>query len=851
MMYMEQSVLTPGGAPPDAPGADASDAALATLLGQVAEATIDAILVVGAAGRILYHNRRYVEMWDVPDEVIGSRSDGAALAAVVDRVHDPEEFLARVRYLYDNPLERSRDEIRMVDGRVIDRYSAPILDGDGQPVARVWYFRDVSKVRMAQEEAELLARSGELFGASLDVEQTLGQIAQLIVPAMADWAAVDVLDEGGLYKRVGVAHADPGAKEVLDELHRHYPLRPGEGSLRGKVVVTGRPVALFEVNDQDLARVARDQRHRRLLARLGVRSALWVPLVARDRVLGVISVGYRDDRRRYGPAELELVSELARRAALAVDNALLYRAIERFARRQAAIAALGQRALAGGPLKELLRAAVDVVVETLDLSHAKLLELLPSGDRLRLVAGVGWRRGLVGRAVVGAGPDSQAGFTLDNEGPVVVEHLPTDPRFNGPRLLVEHGIISGLSVIIEGRDRPYGVLSVHSTEQRHFVEDDVNFLQAVANVLAAAIERDRTETRLTQLATAERARAAELKAVIQSIGEAVVVCDAAGQVVLSNPAAEDLLGGFLARGLRGILGAFHWTDAERRPSAGQRLESVELRLGRGLRESADGERWLELSTYPVVVGEDVGEGEIGTVLVMRDVTAARNARAMREAFLGMLSHELRTPVTTIYGGSEVLARDGRGVDDEARRGIYEDIRAEANRLHRLVENLLVLSRVERQGLQVDIEPVLVQRLLPKIVADEQAHWPGARFEVRMPAGLPPVAAEQTYLEQVLRNLLSNAAKYGGSDVVVVEAVVRDNALRVTVTDRGPGFNKGQERRLFEIFYRTPDATRRASGAGIGLFVTQQLIEAMGGRIWAANRAAGGAEFGFEVPLFGE
>jgi signal transduction histidine kinase len=87
--------------------------------------------------------------------------------------------------------------------------------------------------------------------------------------------------------------------------------------------------------------------------------------------------------------------------------------------------------------------------------------------------------------------------------------------------------------------------------------------------------------------------------------------------------------------------------------------------------------------------------------------------------------------------------------------------------------------------------------------------------------------------------------------VVVEVITRDDALRVTVADRGPGFDKGQERRLFEIFYRTPDATRRASGAGIGLFVTQQLIEAMGGRIWAANRPAGGAEFGFEVPLFGE
>ncbi len=844
---MSQTVV-----PADGTASEAYDPALQkSMLAAVTEAAIDAILVVGPDGEILYHNRRFVEMWGIPTDVAASRSDAAALAAVIDKVHHPNEFLARVKYLYEHPLESSRDEIRLVDGRVIDRYSAPILDDEGSAVARAWYFRDVSKVRTAQEEAELLARSGELFGSSLDVETTLGQIAHLVVPSMADWAAVDVLDEGGLFRRVGVAHVDPAKEGILRELDRRYPLRPHEGKLRGHVVATRQPIALFDVGQEELLRLARDREHARLLIELGVRSALWVPLVARDRVLGVISAGYRDGRRRYGPPDLELLSELARRAALAVDNALLYRAIERAERRQAAVAALGQRALAGARLKDLLNEAVELVAMTLDVPNAKVLELLPSGDRLRLVAGVGWRRGLVGRATVGMGRNSQAGYTLANQGgPVIVEDLATDKRFNGPPLLVEHGIVSGLSVIIEGRPRPYGVLGAHATTHRRFGEDDLNFLQAVANVLAAAIERSRTETQLTQLANSERSRAAELKAVIESIGDAVVVCDASGDVVLSNPAAEEMLGARLRKGLRSILRSFDWTGHQDRSVAGRRLEGVELRLPR---RSADGrrEQWVELSTYPVVVGEEGSAGEIGTILVLRDVTAARNARAMREAFLGILSHELRTPVTTIYGGSEILARGGPRVTDDVRRGVYDDIRAEANRLHRLVENLLVLSRVERQGLQVEIEPVLIQRLLTKVVEDEQARWPNARFELHMPPGLPPVAGEQTYLEQVLRNLLGNAAKYGGSGAVLVEAAAVENLMRVTVTDEGPGIDVADTQRLFEIFYRSPDAARRASGAGIGLFVSQQLIEAMHGRIWAQNGRPRGAQFGFEVPLFGE
>ena len=837
-----------------APHTDYGDSLEAELLDALAEATIDAILVVGADGRILYHNQRFLEMWDILPAIAASGRDEAALEAVADKLAEPQMFRARVEYLYSHPLETSRDELRLNDGRVLDRYSAPLLDDEGVPRARAWYFRDVSKVRTAQEEAELLARSGELFGASLELETALGQVAQLLVPRMADWAAVDLLDETGTFCRVGVAHVDRRQEKTLRDLDRRYPLRPGVGKFRGRVVATGKPVALFHVTDKDLKGIARDAEHSALLEQIGFKSALWVPLVARDRTLGVITVGYSRERRRYSSADLELLTELARRAALAVDNALLYRAIERAERRQAAVAALGQRALEGGLPQDLLDEAVELVSRTLDVPFAKVLEVLPDdSDRLYLVAGVGWRRGLVGRATVGTGADSQAGYTLAAEEPVIVTDLPNDPRFNGPRLLTEHGVVSGVSVIIGDRHAPYGVLGAHTPVRREFVEEDVNFMQAVANVLGAAVERQRTELRLTQLALAERARAAELKAVIEGIGDAVVVCDADGDVVLANPAAEELLGRRLRLGLGAVLGALEWSGDQAQPVRGRRLEAVELRL---VDETSTGgkapsERWLELSMYPVGAGDGAGAGQIGTILVLRDVTAARNARAVREAFLGMLSHELRTPVTTIYGGSEVLARTGATISDDERRGVYEDIRAEANRLHRLVENLLVLSRVERQGLQVDSEPVLLQRLLRRVVDDESARWPQARFDLKLPAGLAPVSGEGIYLEQVIRNLLSNAAKYGGDSDVTVRATEGDACVRVTVSDSGPGFAEDDGRRLFEIFYRAPDAARRASGAGIGLFVSQQLILAMGGRIWATNRPEGGAEFAFEMPVFEE
>jgi K+-sensing histidine kinase KdpD len=439
--------------------------------------------------------------------------------------------------------------------------------------------------------------------------------------------------------------------------------------------------------------------------------------------------------------------------------------------------------------------------------------------------------------------------------------MATETRFRPPSLLTDAGVVSGLTVVIGGQQAPYGVLGAHTDQHRVFAEDDVHLLQAVANVLAAAIDRRNDNERLNRLAIAENARAAQLRAVIQSIGDPVVVCDVLGIVLLANPAAEQLLGDRLNDGLAAILEAFEWPPGtsfeELEPGEGLELRLTRVATpsqserdarARAASEPRD-EHWIELSAFPVLGSEGEVSASGGTILVLRDVTVARNARDVRDAFIGILSHELRTPVTTIYGGAEILARRADTVSEERRREVYDDIREEADRLYRLVENLLVLSRVERQGLQLDTEPVLLQRLVPRVIENEAARWPTAEFVEELRSGLPPVAGEATYVEQVLRNLLGNAYKYGGSAPITVAAQDHGDVVRVTIGDRGPGFPDTEREQLFELFYRSPSLSRTASGAGIGLFVCRQLIAAMNGRMWAENRDGGGSVFGFELPVF--
>ncbi|MCU4799205.1 PAS domain S-box protein [Halobacteria archaeon HArc-gm2] len=175
------------------------------------------------------------------------------------------------------------------------------------------------------------------------------------------------------------------------------------------------------------------------------------------------------------------------------------RELERRARQQHVVADLGQFALEADHLDELMNEATRQVATVLDNAYAKVLDLDADRQELLVRQGVGWDEGIVGEATVAADDDSQAGYTLLSEGPVVVEDLPAETRFSGPDLLTDHGVRSGISTTIGSVDEPWGILGTHDTGRQQFSREDVKFVQSVANVLAEAIERDRYQSELEDL----------------------------------------------------------------------------------------------------------------------------------------------------------------------------------------------------------------------------------------------------------------------------------------------------------------------------------------------------------------
>ena len=184
--------------------------------------------------------------------------------------------------------------------------------------------RAEAALRASQARSAFLAEASRVLGSSLDYQTTLANVAQLAVPGVGDWCAVDLLDEGGELRRLAVAHVDPAKVRLAEELQARYPPDPNAALGPAHVVRTGEPELVHEIPEELLERVVRDAEHLELLRGLGLHSYMVVPVQVRDQIMGAITFVAAESGRRFGPDDLEVADELARRAAVAVENAWLY-----------------------------------------------------------------------------------------------------------------------------------------------------------------------------------------------------------------------------------------------------------------------------------------------------------------------------------------------------------------------------------------------------------------------------------------------------------------------------------------------------------------------------------------------
>lgn len=343
----------------------------------------------------------------------------------------------------------------------------------------------------------------------------------------------------------------------------------------------------------------------------------------------------------------------------------------------------------------------------------------------------------------------------------------------------------------------------------------------------------------------------QTEAIIYSLRDAVVVTDEHDRLIMGNAPAARLLGfdPETARG-RAIAECFGAGHGDFTRLLSQSVQSRVEGTRRELVFHCDGEP----RTFDAIVAcvQD-GERVCGAVAVLHDITREKEVSQMKNDFVSHVSHELKTPLASITAYSEMLA-DGEADDEQTRKEFYEVIQTQAQRLNRLIEDILNISRIESGLIKINKEPVSLAILIEQQMDMIKRYAEEKNIKVTGPA---PIVFDQVYadkdmISQVIVNLLSNAVKYtlpGGSVRVGLEVDETAGHARVTVADTGVGIPESEVEHLFEKFYRVGANNKHAKGTGLGLNLVRQIIEKThSGRVFVTSKVGVGSTFGFELPL---
>ncbi|XGV98004.1 MAG: PAS domain S-box protein [Leptolyngbya sp. BL-A-14] len=594
----------------------------------------------------------------------------------------------------------------------------------------------------AEQRSSFLAETSTTLTSSLDYEYTLSSVAQAVVPTLADWCAIDILNDDGTLSRLATAHIDPAKVQWGKELHRRYPPDLNAPHGLAQVIRTGQAEYHPTISDDQIVAAARDAEHLNILREVGMSSVMLVPLNARGKTLGAISFVAAESGHSYSAEDLSLAEELARRAAIALDNARLYkeaqqarqaaeRAADRISRLQTVTAALSES------LTPEQVAEVIVTQSMATLKAAAALVVLVSSDRteLEIVKAVGYETDLV---------NAWQRFSIDSDVPLaqairtgepiwvetLLERIARYPHL--AEIYRRYDFNAWIAIPLMAEGNSVGGMLLSFKEFTALDQDDREFILALSRQCAQAIVR-------AQLYKAEQ----------------------------------------------------------------------EARAG------------------------------------------AEQANRIKDEFLAVLSHELRSPLNPILGWSKLL-RSGR-LDAARTDHALETIERNAQLQVQLIDDLLDISRILRGKLSLNAAPVDLSFIITaaletvRLAADAKA----LQVQTFISPTIGMVNGDAGRLQQVVWNLLSNAVKFTPANgSIIIELTAVGTQAQIQIKDTGKGISPDFLPYVFEHFRQEDGATtRKFGGLGLGLAIVRQLVELHGGTVAVESPGEGqGSTFTVRLPL---
>lgn len=695
--------------------------------------------------------------------------------------------------------------------------SQAVYDEAGQIELAVTIFHEITDLKRAERSQSLLAQAGTLLSASLNYEVRLSHVARLVVPDLGDWCAVDIINAAGVLQRLSVAHIDPAKVELAYTIHRRYPPRPEDRSGIYEVLRSGQSQLFADVPAELLETSIADGEQRALIHQLGLRSVMIVPMVARGRTLGAITLAWAESGRHYTPIDVALAEELARRAALALDNALLYTEAQH--------------------LNAELESRVAIRTAQLEASNTSL------------TAEIAERR--------------QA------EEQVRILNAELEQRVTERTSQLET-LNSNLTHEIEERRQTGRALRVvlRRTRELYHISQTIGTVRTADEVLQALLSSSYLrKTSRASIAIFDQPWSDEAPPPQCTILAAWNSEEDLPAFVGQRFTLEGL--GLVPPYSREMPTVVEDIRADRALSARMR-HRFEVLKTRSLIvfPLIAGDQWygalsLHFNARHAVAVEDLrhlrGLVDQTAIAIDNIRLLAAEAKARREAeqandvkmkFLAMISHELRTPLTSIKGFATTLLAEDVQWPPDSQRDFLQTISDEADKLGDLIEQLLDLSRLEAGMLRIRPRPQTIDHIIDIAMAQLQMVCTRHELAITIPPDLPALIADADRVAQVLTNLVGNAVKYSPPQTTITVSAIRiDDLVRFDVADQGPGIPVAARTRIFEPFQQLDShAINRTEGAGLGLAICKGLVEAHGGRIWVQDRSGPGTIISFTLPI---
>jgi signal transduction histidine kinase len=407
------------------------------------------------------------------------------------------------------------------------------------------------------------------------------------------------------------------------------------------------------------------------------------------------------------------------------------------------------------------------------------------------------------------------------------------------------GLLNGTGLPLAAHGKVIGVIFIFRNYPDLFTPNDRVLLQSFADQAAIAVYNAQLYSQVSY----EKQR---LDALLDSAADGILIFNADHTVERVNAAFEKLFGTPRA----GIVGRRHAEIIRwKQDPQGTTLERAEsegwpLTPNATLYVEGDLERPLPPPlpvgvTYAPLLSVD---GKLRNIIVsVRDITHFRTAEEIKSTFISIVSHELRTPVTLIKGYASTLRRDDAKWDRKTISDSLHVIEEEADRLSSMIDDLLDASRLQAGGLSLSRADVALASLAARVADRFKNQTKKHTFITEFPDGFPVILADETRLEQVLANLVSNALKYAPDGEIKISGTTRPEQVIVCVSDEGPGIDARDLPHIFDRFYRSTGAAKQTKGAGLGLYLARAIVEAHGGRIWADPQPDSGARICFSLP----